>query len=466
MEQLFRKKIQELTEDLPNKSVVLAVSGGVDSMVLLEEWLKLPKELQAKKIVVCHVNHQLRQESDQEETMVVAECLRLGVPIRVAKWQHHSEFPGGLEAAAREFRYQFFAEVMEEIGASYLVTAHHADDQVETMLMKLIRGSSLEGVAGIKPSRNVKGGKLIRPLLSFSKKEIRQKALEKEIIFCEDDSNFTTDYQRNRMRWKIIPQLEEENPQVRRHFAEVSEQLFDVLTLEKEYLAQIAGQYITVDYEREKITIDTEKWCLQLTSALENRLLEYIFYTHMIQLDETISRKQLMYVKQFIHLSTAQATWHLSKNVILKKSYKEIVIKKSRTLSDSDLEQYTLNEFGIFSLSETEIVEITAGDSQLTDSWQVNISKDRLPLTLRHRQSGDKIQISNIPPKHQKINRFFINQKIPTEQRDKIWILSDKNEQILAILDYRKAVVLFNQSETDKITVSYKKVNRGVDNDQ
>ncbi|MGY3724110.1 tRNA(Ile)-lysidine synthase [Granulicatella balaenopterae] len=465
MEHLFRRKIQELTDDLPNKCVVLAVSGGVDSMVLLEEWLQLPKELQAKKTIVCHVNHQLRQESDQEEAMVIAECQRLGVPVRIAKWQHHREFPGGLEAAARAFRYQFFREVMAEVDASYLVTAHHADDQVETMLMKLIRGSSLEGVAGIKPSRDFFGSTLIRPLLSFSKKTIRQKALEQQITFCEDDSNFTTDYQRNRMRWQIIPQLEQENQQLRRHFAEVSEQLFDVLTVEKEFLAQIIHQYVQFDHQEEELIIDTVKWCQELSPSLENRLLEYIFYTYLITLDETISRKQLAYVKRFLHVPTAQVDWHLSKDLTLKKCYHSLIIRKKVVVSQNVMEEFIIREIGTIPLSKTEVIEITTGETHLMDSWQVEVPKDCLPLTIRHRQPGDKIQIANTPVKHQKINRFFINQKISTDQRDKIWILSDKNEQILAILDYRKASILFNQSETDKITVSYKKVNRGVGND-
>ena len=465
MDGLFLNEVQNLTSDLPNKRVVLAVSGGVDSMVLLEEWMKIPRNLQAKEVVVAHINHQLRTESDDEEQFVKQACERLGCRIKVARWHHQSTFPNGLEAAARAFRYQFFSEVMDEVKADYLVTAHHADDQVETMLMKLVRGSSLEGIAGIKKTRHFSRGKLIRPLLPFSKKIIRKQAEIKEIVFCEDDSNFTIDYQRNRMRWKIVPQLEQENQQMRRHFSEASEQLFDVLAVEKQYLSQIIDEYVTVEVPNKLICINTSKWCQELTASLENRLLEYLFYQQLIKMDKQISRKQLQYLKQFLHMKTAQGDWNLTRNLMLKKRYNELKIEKLSDRITDYQESYLITDYGVTQLSQTELIVVSDEVGLVGGDFTIEIAKTQLPLTVRHRREGDKIQIKNNPIKNQKIRRFMINEKIPLEERDKIWILSDKNEQILAILDYRKASVLFNQSETDKITVSYKKVNRGVDND-
>ena len=144
--------------------LLLAVSGGADSMALLGLVQQLPPEWQPQFAVV-HVHHHLREESDEEFRMVQDYCQSQRIPFFAEHWSEESHPKSNLEMAAREFRYAFFADMMEKWPATHLATAHHADDQLETILMRLVRGSTLKGISGIAMTRTFGPGQLVRPLL-------------------------------------------------------------------------------------------------------------------------------------------------------------------------------------------------------------------------------------------------------------------------------------------------------------
>ena len=181
--------------------VLIAVSGGVDSMNLLH-FLHLYQEDFQIRIGIAHVNHKQRAESDMEETYLRAWAQDHNIPIYI------SYFEGKFsEKAARDWRYKFFQKIMKREGYSALVTAHHLDDQAETIMMRLIRGSRLRHLSGIKSIQSFGTGQLIRPFLSFSKTDLPK------IFHFEDTSNEKTDFLRNRIRKNYLPLLNQENPQ-------------------------------------------------------------------------------------------------------------------------------------------------------------------------------------------------------------------------------------------------------------
>lgn len=188
-------------------SVLLAVSGGIDSMSMLH----LFKEA-GYRIGVAHCNFQLRGEaSNQDEALVVEECKRLAVPFFIKRFdtEAYSRQQGiSIQMAARDLRYMWFDDLVKEQGYNFLATGHHFDDSIETILLNLTKGTSIEGFAGIP----VKNRNIIRPLLFATRAQVANYAAGKGIKWREDESNLTDDYQRNFIRHNIIPKLKELNP--------------------------------------------------------------------------------------------------------------------------------------------------------------------------------------------------------------------------------------------------------------
>src|SRR5699024_3718936 len=144
----------------------------------------------------------------------------LQIPVYTAKWPKESHPISGTEEAARKFRYTFFSEIMGSEHADFVVTAHHQGDQVETILMRLVRGSQLDSLTGIQPSRHFYSGKLIRPLLPLSKEDLYHYAERNTLPYMEDAYNISAEFTRNRYRQVILPLLREENPQLDHHLAQ------------------------------------------------------------------------------------------------------------------------------------------------------------------------------------------------------------------------------------------------------
>jgi tRNA(Ile)-lysidine synthase len=211
----------------PGKPILVALSGGADSVCLLHVLLDLKIRLEA-----CHVNHKLRGEaSDNDEQFVRELCAKLGIKLHVreidvkARQKKHQS----LEEAAREARYAYF----EEIGANSLIaTAHTADDNVETVLLNLVRGTGLRGLCGIPPVR----GNIIRPLIEVTREEVEAYLKEKGVEFITDETNFSDEFTRNNLRLNVIPLLEKINPVLNVRTTRMCESL----RLDEEYLHEIA----------------------------------------------------------------------------------------------------------------------------------------------------------------------------------------------------------------------------------
>ena len=219
-------KQQELIS--PGDSIVCAVSGGADSIALL--WaLYLLKEEWQLSLSAVHFNHHLRGEaSDEDEQFVRDFCNGYGIPLYVGS-EYVVPNEKGLEAAAREARYRYFATLPGKIA-----TAHTADDNAETVLMHLLRGTGLKGLGGIAPKRN----NLIRPLLSVTRSEVEHFLAEYALPHREDDSNHTDLFLRNRLRHHVVPLLKEENPR----FSENLSAMALRLRQDEDALAEIANQ--------------------------------------------------------------------------------------------------------------------------------------------------------------------------------------------------------------------------------
>ena len=218
--------------------VIVAVSTGVDSMALLDLLQRLPAG-RRPRLLVAHVNHELRDQSTVEEAYLTDYCRQAGLSLRVAHWPKEDHPEHGVEEAARHFRYAFFKRLLTEYHAAAVVTAHHANDLAETMLMKMTRGGQLDQLVGIRDQRPLGRGKLVRPLLPFTKAELYRYARARGLKWFEDQTNQELTVARNRYRHQIIPALERENHQLITHLLDYRAQLTELLAWRNQELARL-----------------------------------------------------------------------------------------------------------------------------------------------------------------------------------------------------------------------------------
>ena len=226
----------------PGDRVLCALSGGIDSVYLLDQ-MRLLLPARGAAVLAAHFNHHLRgAESDRDEAFVRDLCARWGIPLLVG----HAAGLSGSEAEARAARYAFLEETAEREHCAWILTAHTADDQLETMLLHLARGAGLRGLAGIPPRR----GKILRPLLNISREEIVQTMTERAIPFVEDSTNAADVYARNRIRHEAVPALRSVNPGAVCRAAETAASLREdeafLQTLAEDVLAAQSGPGVSL----------------------------------------------------------------------------------------------------------------------------------------------------------------------------------------------------------------------------
>ena len=436
-----------LTKFVPNwqqESFLLAVSGGVDSMVLLASFFLLQKKFPTLQFSVVHIHHHLRKESDEEEVMVRDFCGERNISLEVYHWEQGASQTTGIEEKARKFRYQKLEESMNKHKASYVVVAHHADDQAETVLMKLTRGSTLEGIAGMKSIRPFSNGYLIRPFLTVDKEELYEYASIHQIPYREDASNQSLEYTRNRFRQEIIPLLKQENPKFNQKIKEFTQTLQE----QQELILHLAYQWM----EQEIVELHNG-WSWKQENFVKQPvgLQKVILVEISKNLWGLLSTKNVSEIQKAVLSDKSQLSLNLPKGWVFQKRYDQLMIIKEEK---NDIPYQEISVENVQSadivLSEDEVVSFTA-----EKGWKMFVSSEDFPLTIRRRKPNDRFFLNE--NQHQSIRRWCINQKIPKEERDKLWIVENSLKEIIAILGFRKTQSLSKSKETDRIRIVYRK---------
>ena len=425
------------------ESYVLAVSGGVDSMVLLEQFFQLQKKYPII-ITVVHIHHHLRQESDEEEVMVREFCRKRNLSVEVCHWEEGSSQNSGIEEKARQFRYEKLKESQQKHHASYVVVAHHADDQVETVLMKLTRGSTLEGIAGMKPMRPFGEGYLIRPFLTVDKKVLYEYASMHQILYSEDTTNQSVAYTRNRFRQEMIPLFKKENPKFNQKIQEFTKTLQE----QQELIGTITYQWM------EQALVELPNgWSWNKDSYLKQPigLQKVILVEISKKIGGLLSTKNVSDIHKAILSDTSQLSLNLPKGWIFQKRYQQLFLVKK------EAEAIVYKEFRVEKFQTEDIVLSKNERVSFTkeEGWEMMVSCEDFPLTIRRRKSGDSLLLCS--NQHQSLRRYCINEKIPKEEREKLWVVENAVKEIIAILGFRKPQSLSKMKETDKIRVFYRK---------
>ena len=348
------KFLMKFVPNWQQESFLLAVSGGVDSMVLLESFFKLQKKFPTLQFSVVHVHHHLRKESDEEEEMVRNFCNERSISIEVYHWEQGFEQTVGIEEKARKFRYQKLKDSMEQNNARYVVVAHHADDQAETVLMKLTRGSTIEGIAGMKSIRPFSEGYLIRPFLTVDKEDLYEYASIHQIPFKEDSSNQSLEYTRNRFRKEIIPLFKLENSKFNQKIHEFTKTLQE----QQEVILILANQWM----EQELLDLHNG-WSWNKERYIKQPVgLQKVILVELSKiLGGLLSAKNVLDIQEAIMSDTSQMTLNLPNGWSFQKRYQQLLIIKEES-KEIPYQEIRVEGFQLADivLSEDERISFTA----------------------------------------------------------------------------------------------------------
>ena len=449
LEQMFQQIVTQDQFWQAQEPVVVATSTGVDSMVLLHLLLKLPPQLKPK-IIVAHVNHELRSESDAEEAYLRTFCQQHALTLNVTHWASTEHPSTGVEAAARQFRYTFFETVMNAQHSRLILTAHHGDDQLETMLMKFIRSGEVHEMRGIQVKRSLGSGYLIRPLLAFDKASLRQYAQQQQITYFEDQTNQSLAMLRNRVRHQVVPLLKKENPQVIQNANRLSQALSSLLQAQQQWLASIIALSITTVQAKQ---LQGDLTGLQALAPDLQKLVWQTIWQQYYPQQPALKAKQL---QQMVHLTNQwqkpQGQVRLNQELQLSRVYQQFTIQPVTLAAAkqpvSPVLELTLNQW--CSLPNTEqigVFDLQHLPSQVTAQQIIWLSAADWPLQVQKLVGTDQLLIEN--GHHKSIRRLFIDLKVPQSIRANYWGVKTDN-QLLGHPNLRVSA-LFNQPQTGKI---------------
>lgn len=416
----FQHYIKQQNLFQPKDKLLLAVSGGVDSVVLCE----LCKQA-GYDFVIAHCNFKLRgAESERDEEFVRKLGEKYGVEVFVKKFdteKYSSKNKLSIQVAARELRYEWFQELIGSSVAAYVVTAHHVNDNIETMLMNFFKGTGIHGLKAILP----KQGNLIRPLLFAKKEDLTAFASLHKLKFVEDSSNASDKYTRNYFRNQLIPDLQKVFPQVEdnlkdnlQRFREIGILYQQSINLHKKKLLEPKGEEI-------HIPVLKLLKARPLSTIVYEIIRDYGFTAH--QTEEVIALLQSgtgKYIQSSTHRAIKNRNW-----LIISPNESA---KAQNILVEDDEKQIEFADGKI----DLELLPAINYKLQTTNFFaQLDADKIKFPLLLRKWKQGDYFYPLGMN-KRKKLSRFFIDQKLSLTQKEKTWVI-EMDKKVIWILGLR-----------------------------
>ena len=414
----MKEMLKSFKEQLNNEKMVIACSCGVDSSVLLDVALNL---FEKENIIVAHVNHNKRKESVLEQEYIESFCKNKGIKLHVLTLE--KEYVGNFQEWAREKRYEFFKKVAKETGAKYILLAHHANDLLETILMRLTKQSSLKGYAGIEQCTLNDDVYIYRPFLYTPKDKLIEYAKQNNITYFEDSSNSLDDYTRNRIRHHVIPLLLEENPNLFEAVKKYSETILSANKLLEKVKLEFIENKVTVN--NNSVSFKTDD-LLSLDEDIRIHVLFRVLRKYSLSrvcLDDIY--KQIISKKQNI-------VTRINNELSMIKEYKTIIFTEE-DITKQDF-YIKINEDGIYKLLNNQEIKVDKNICYLTASSKTlwyNIKS--FPIIIRTRVDGDKIKLKTGT---KSVSNFLTDKKVPYMQRKDTLVLCDEFDNILYILGY------------------------------
>ena len=417
MLQKFQNHLLDNFQFLNGKKILLATSGGKDSMVMLHLFQELDYN-----IGIAHCNFQLRGvESFQDQNFVQEYAAANNIPVFITQFDTKAfaeDYKVSTQVAARELRYNWFYELLGTEKFDFILTAHHADDNLETFLINLSRGTGLDGLTGI-PKQNEK---IVRPLLAFSQEEMEQYARFNNIKWREDSSNASDKYLRNKIRHHLVPILKDLNPNFLSSFYKTQTYLQEAQDMVEDASIMIYQQ--VAKQEEDTIYFDLKKL---------KKLPNYKSYLYQWLKEFEFSAWDDIY-----DLVESQ-----SGKYIFSPEYRLLKDRNSLILSPIHLEnkeeKYFITENQIEVKVPLNLSFCKAADISFDSNKTIFVDADKLqyPLILRHWNKGDSFQPFGMNGKSKKVSKLFKDEKLSLVEKENLWLLCS-NDEIVWIIGLRQ----------------------------
>ncbi|PXW88446.1 tRNA(Ile)-lysidine synthase [Streptohalobacillus salinus] len=437
--------------------VLVAVSGGADSMALLHCLEALQEQYQLN-LTVCSIDHGLRGATSAADVLFVEAYAKQHAltfkAVTLDVYPYKKEQKISTQVAARTLRYKALAEVMEAVGATKVALAHHLDDQTETLLMRLVRQTEPEALLAMPIKRAFFGGELIRPFMDIEKEAIYTYLKAHQLSFREDASNQEDAYRRNALRLHVLPKLKAMNPNLNQTLTVLREHLGD----DESYLAQqtevLQKKVLSFNAAPFEISFEIEAVKNQ-PRALQRRLfhliLNYLYDT--VPTDLSYKHEEQFY--SLLHAQTAQQSFNLPEGGLMRKVYRGVTFTFKQVKDAFDV-----------TLSVPGVTRLPGGDRVLCERvtqttaaspWEVYLVDTGEPISVRTRQDGDRIYLASLEG-HKKISRIFIDQKVDQELR-KTWPILVQGEEILWVIGLAKSEAHKRMNTNQYVKITYQKNN-------
>lgn len=424
-----------------NDIIVVGCSAGPDSMALLHMLLVIRKKYNLS-LIVAHVNHNVRVESFDEAKFMQKYCDDNNIVFETMVIEKYGD--DNFHNEARNIRYHFFEEIVKKYNANYLMTAHHGDDLMETILMRIVRGSNLNGYSGFKKIVDMGTYKIVRPLILYTKLELEKYDNDNNVPYFIDQSNLKDKYTRNRYRKYILPFLKNEDNNVHLKFYKFSENISDAERFIKRSRDNAIKRVI------DGKVIDIEKFKLE-DSFLQKEILYYLldsFYQDDLIL---LNNKHIDLIMNLIYSSKVNSFVNLPNDVVAKKSYNMLEL----CLVTDEITTYEIEFDDYVTLPNNHVIEkIDISDDSSNNICRLNSSDVVLPLIVRTRRVGDKIKVKGMEGTR-KVKDIFIDKKVKLSERDSWPIVVDSIGKVVWIPGIKKSKFDKKKSEDCDIILKY-----------
>lgn len=422
--------------------IVVGCSTGPDSMALVDMLLRVRDKYQLS-IIIAHVNHNVRKESYDEAKFLEEYCKKNSIVFESMIIENYGD--DNFHNEARYIRYNFFDNIVHKYDADYLMTAHHGDDLMETILMRIVRGSNLSGYSGFKEFIEFDDYVIARPLIRYTKDELEKYDKDNDVPFFIDASNSKDTYTRNRYRKYVLPFLKEEEKDVHLKFLKFSNSLHDA----SKFIIKSRNKALTRVLEDEKVLVD--KFLLE-DEYIQKEILYYLlndFYQDDLIL---LNDKHIDLMLNLIRGNKVNAFVNLPNEVIAKRNYNYFeIVRETEVVAG-----YEIEFDNYVTLPNNHIIEkISETDDNSNNICRLNSEEISLPLIVRTRKIGDKINVKGLDGR-KKVKDIFIDKKISLENRD-VWpIVTDSAGKIVWIPGIKKSIFDKKKNESYDIILKYR----------
>ncbi len=455
MENIFLENIKEKTDIQPGNKILVAVSGGMDSVILLYLLHKYNKELDIE-LEVAHINHMLRdKDSDKDQEFVKGLAKGWSIPFHTIKIDVKTiskKNKWSIEEGARKLRYEYLNNIKKINGFNKIALAHHHKDQAETILMHIIRGTGAEGLRGMFFDKD----DIVRPLLNITREDIERKIEEIQIEYRTDKSNLETKHTRNKIRLKLLPKLKEYNPQIENNLVKMGE----IIGEDDNFIQSEVDKYFNnfVCLKNQYMILD--KKILELHLAIRRRLIiraykelsqTYLEYKYVLEIDNYLKKK-------------SKKKLGLPNNITLYIKNNEIILDNRGNFTKGQDFEILIDKPGKYKIADkvlkleiiTEKLDKDIYTNRGSCEGYLDFDKLHWPLLVRNRKAGDSFFIMG-DNFDRKLKKLFIEKKIDREIRDKIPLIFSNNGDLLFIPEIGVSeLAKINENTLTILNISYR----------